>query len=167
MKFVYALLLSSVLLQAADPQSKKKAPAAAASPSAPKSAPAPAAAPQRLEIPKGAVEQDPGRFFYTDADGKKWIYVRTPFGVSRTEDRSTAAAVAAPATARPADPFANVKITESNGIVVFERPTGFGTSKWQKKKSELTPEEAAALRRSNESTGTPVATTDASKKQDR
>jgi hypothetical protein len=166
MKFVYALLLSTVLLQAADPQSKKKAPAPAAAPAAAPSAPAPAAPPQRLEIPKGAVEQDPGRFFYTDAEGKKWIYVRTPFGVSRLEDKS-AVRTDAPTAARAADPFANVKITEKNGIVVFERPTGFGTSKWQKKKSELTPEENAALRRSNETTTTPMPNTDASKKQDR
>ena len=165
MKFVFALLLSTVLLQAADPQSKTKAPAPAI-PAANQSAPAPAAAPQRLEIPKGAVEQDPGRFSYTDADGKKWIYVRTPFGVSRTEDKSGASA-ATPAAARPADPFANVKVTEANGIVTFERPTGFGTSKWQKKKSELTPEENAALRRSAENGSAPIATTDASKKQDR
>src|SRR5215470_16679683 len=53
--------------------------------------PVPAAAPL---IPKGAVETEPGTFRYTDTDGKKWIYRKTPFGVARLEDKPEEAAVA-------------------------------------------------------------------------
>ncbi len=135
MKFVFAVLLSAALLAASEPQAKKAAPAASAVPA------------KRLEIPKGAVEREPGRFFYTDAGGKKWIFVRTPFGPSRMEDKSSDDI--APAT--PADPFADIKITESGDTVTFERTGPFGTSKWQKKKSALNETEKAALRRSQDS----------------
>jgi hypothetical protein len=132
MKFVFAVLISSALLSAGEPQEKK-----------------PAAPPKRVEIPQGAVERDPGRFFYTDSDGKKWIFVRTPFGISKMEDKpSDAPALVAPT--KTVDPFAAVKITVSGDVVNFERPTAFGVSKWKKKLSELDDQEKAALRRTQE-----------------
>ena len=154
MKYAFAVLMTAGLLAAAEPQATKKKAAAA---------PAPAAPVKRLEIPAGAVERD-GRYFYTDADGKKWIYVRTPFGASRMEDNGGAA----PAV-KPAEPFANVKITESGDTVTFERPSPFGTAKWQKKKSELTDEEKAALhRRTQEDAARPAAkSSEVTAKQDR
>jgi hypothetical protein len=54
--------------------------------------PAAKAAPKAVEIPAGAVETDPGTFTYTDPQGKKWIYRKTPFGVVRMEDKGDAAA---------------------------------------------------------------------------
>ena len=153
MKYAFAVLMTAGLLAAAEPQATKKKAAA----------PAPAAPVKRLEVPAGAVERD-GRYYYTDADGKKWIYVRTPFGASRMEDKPDAA----PAT-KPAEPFANVKITESGDTVTFERPSPFGTAKWQKKKSELTDEEKAALlRRTQEGGARPAAKgSEVTAKQDR
>jgi hypothetical protein len=135
MRFVFAVLISSALLAASEPQDKKAAPP-----------------PKRNEIPKEAVERDPGRFFYTDSDGKKWIFVRTPFGVSKVEDKPTEASalVAKPKTA---DPFEAVKITVTGDVVNFERPTAFGISKWKKKLSELDDQEKAAVRRSQEDSG--------------
>jgi hypothetical protein len=132
MKFVFAVLISSALLSAGEPQEKK-----AATP------------PKRVEIPQGAVERDPGRFFYTDTDGKKWIFVRTPFGISKMEDKPSEAPGMV-AQSKPVDPFAAVKITVSGDMVNFERTTAFGVSKWKKKLSELDDQEKAAVRRSQE-----------------
>ena len=137
MKTVFAVLFSAVLLTAAEPQAGKAAPAAPATPA------------RQVEIPKGAVEREPGRFFYTDAAGKKWIYVRTPFGISRTDDQAETAAPTTPTTTP--DPLAGIKVTESGDTVLFERTSPFGTSKWRKKKSELDEAEKAALRRTQDS----------------
>ena len=131
MRLVFAVLISSALLSAGEPQDKQ-----------------PAAPPKRVEIPQGAVERG-GRFFYTDSDGKKWIFVRTPFGISKMEDKpSEAPAVVAPT--KTTDPFAAVKITVNGDVVSFERPTPFGVSKWKKKLSELDDQEKAAVRRTQE-----------------
>jgi hypothetical protein len=136
MRLAFAVLISSALLAASEPQEKKAAPPPV----------------KRNEIPKDAVERDPGRFFYTDSDGKKWIFVRTPFGVSKVEDKPSEAPaiVARPKTD---DPFAAVKITVTGETVNFERQTAFGVSKWKKKLSELDDQEKAAVRRSQEDSG--------------
>jgi hypothetical protein len=141
--------MTTALLNAADSQAKK--PAAAT--------PIP---PRRAEVPAGAVEREPGRFFYTDKDGKKWIFVRTPFGYSRLEDKPGASS-----PAEPNIPLANVKVTESGDTVSFERPSSFGVTKWQKKKADLTDDEKAALRRSQEEASRPGKAVDAPSKQDR
>jgi hypothetical protein len=148
MKFALAVLMTTALLQASDPQTKK--PAAAVK-----------APPRRNEIPAGAVERDPGRFFYTDKDGKKWIFVRTPFGISRLEDKPDLSG-----PSRPSDPLPNVKATESGDTVTFERPSSFGVSRWQKKKTDLTDDEKAVLRRSQADSAGSAKSSD-STKQDR
>ena len=149
MRFAFALLMTTVLLNAAEPQAKKPAPAAAA-------------APARIEIPAGAEERD-GRFFFTDKDGRKWIFMRTPMGVSRMEDKPGASS-----PAEPAVPLAGVKITESGDVVTFERPSPFGAMKWKKNKANLTDDEKAALRRSQEDPAKPAKPGDVvSTKQDR
>ena len=149
MRFAFAVLMTTALLNATDPQAKKPA-AAVPSP------------PRRAEVPAGAVEREPGRFFYTDKAGKKWIFVRTPFGYSRLEDKPGASA-----PAEPNVPLANVKVTESADTVSFERPSPFGVVKWQKKKADLTDDEKAALRRSQEESSRPGKASDAPTKQDR
>jgi len=141
MKPIFLIFVSALLLSASDPQAAKKT-----------TAPAPAKTVKPLEIPKDAVESEPGNFHYTDSDGKKWIYRKTPFGVSRTEDKP-ADSVAAPAATSAAAPSgkttdAATKAVEDGDIVHFERPGPFGPYKWQKKKSELDEDERAALDRS-------------------
>jgi hypothetical protein len=136
MKLILLTIASAVLLFASDPQSTKKT-----------TAPAPAKQIKPLEIPKGAVETEPGTFRYTDADGKKWIYRKTPWGVARLEDKPSdkdAAAQQAP----PVDPSAGIKVSEEGNMIRFERPGPFGTYRWQKKESELDESERAALERS-------------------
>jgi len=158
MKLVTTVLISAALLAAADPQAKKTktVPTAEAA-----TAPAPI---KRVEVPQGAVEREPGRFFYTDSAGKKWIYVRTPFGASRMEDKGDALS----APVKPVDAFANIKMTEAGDTVTFERQGSFGVSKWQKKKSELTEEERAALRQRQQAPNAQAAQVgEGSAKQDR
>jgi hypothetical protein len=133
MKLILLVFASALLAAAADPQPAKKA-----------ATPAPAKQTKPLEIPKGAVETEPGTFRYTDSDGKKWIYRKTPFGVARLEDKGTDQAAEQPAS----DPSSFIKATEDGDTVRFERPGPFGIYRWQKKKSDLDDGERAALERS-------------------
>ncbi len=152
MRSAIALSVFAAALAAA-PQDKHAAAAA----------PAPSAAAVGRTIPAGAVEREDGRFFYTDQDGKKWIYVRTPFGIARTADPGTADSAARKA----ADPMANVKVTESGDTVTFERPGPFGTFRWQKKAANLDEQERAALNRSRAATAPTAKAADPSAKQER
>ena len=139
MKFAFALVISAAMLAGGEPQAKKTQTAAKT------------VAPNRISIPEGAVRQPDGRYFYTDSENRKWVFVRTPFGISRFEDKPGSATAPAASPAGADDPLANLKITESGGVVTFERKGPFGVSKWQKKKSELTEQESAALLRAQNS----------------
>jgi len=128
MRLSLVLLVTLLPLGAADPPAAKAAPAKEA-------APAKAAAPAAVTIPAGAVETEPGTFRFTDAQGKKWVYRKTPFGVARFEDKDDAAA-AAPAP-KEVKPEQKVLAVERGDMVHFERPGPFGIYKWDRKKSEL------------------------------
>jgi hypothetical protein len=132
MRILFLIIVSAVLLSAAGQQAKKKA-----------AAPAAAKTVKPLEIPAGAVESEPGTFKYTDPQGKKWIYRKTPWGTARLEDKPESEAD----RAAQAERFANVKAIEDGDTVRFERPGPFGIYKWQKKKSELDEMEQAAWAR--------------------
>jgi hypothetical protein len=96
------------------------------------------ATPQALTIPKDAVLNPDGRSYsYTDKQGKKWNYLRTPFGITRVAatDKSAAAPTAAPTDT------SRIKIVDKGDTVRFERQSPFGPIGWEKKKSELTDEE--------------------------
>jgi hypothetical protein len=151
MRLAIAIFGSVLVLAASEPQDKKKT----------ETAPAKAAKPPA--IPAGAEEREPGFYYYTDPEGKKWIYRKTPFGVTKLEDKPAdandakaaensliGAAVAHSGKAED-NFFAHVKITEDGDLVKFERAGPFGISRWQKKKSDLTEEEKAALKKSQES----------------
>lgn len=92
---------------------------------------------QPLTIPKDAVANPDGTYAYTDKAGKKWTYSKTPFGVSRIEDMGPAQPSAFATT--PKEQL--IKATDNGETVKFERKTPFGTTNWEKKKSELTDEE--------------------------
>jgi hypothetical protein len=106
----------------------KKPTAAAAKPAPPTVKP--------LVIPPDAVINPDGTYAYTDKGGKKWIYSKTPFGISRIEDVGTA-----PAGFVTTPKEQLIKSTDAGDTVKFERQTPFGTTKWEKKKSEMTDEE--------------------------
>jgi len=94
--------------------------------------------------PAGAVEFAPGSFRYTDAQGKKWIYRRTPFGVARLED---AAAPPAPLSAAARKSLDAVRATEAGDSIRFERATPFGVQTWQTRKADLDEMEQAVWNR--------------------
>ena len=125
MKLLIVFSLSACLLAAADAKAKK----------IPVAVPAPSAdAASNLQIPAGAVRADDGSYRYSDPQGKKWIYRKTPFGVARLEDKP---ADVAARTAESQKRFAEVKATEDGDTIRFERPGPFGLYKWQRKKTEL------------------------------
>jgi hypothetical protein len=101
------------------------------------------APPAELTLPAGAKMVEPGTYTFTDAQGKKWIYRKTPFGLAKLEDKpaDTSATPAAPAGSE-------ITAREDGDTVRFERPGPFGIYKWQKKKSELADDEKAAWQRS-------------------
>src|SRR6478672_8835776 len=114
----------------------------------------PAAAPKSgsISIPPDAVEIGPQVYRYKDTDGKSWIYRKTPFGISKYEERPTAltpdqilgspAPAAAPA---PANTKIKVQAVDKGDTVRFEQLTPMGNRVWERKKSELTPEEKTWL----------------------
>jgi len=130
MKLLIVFSLSAILLAAAEGQQKTANPA-------PRTV-------KPIEIPKGAVESQPGTFRHTDAAGKKWTYRKTPFGVSREEDKPAAAAAE---PVKPADTYADVKAVEEGDSIRFERPGPFGTSQWKTRKSDLNAMEQAVWTR--------------------
>ena len=127
MKLLIVFSLTAWMLAAADGQAKKNPPPESASPSL--ATPAP-----NLQIPAGAVKTDDGSYRYTDPQGKKWIYRKTPFGIARLEDKP---ADAAARTAESAKRFEEVKAAEDGDSIRFERPGPFGIYRWQRKKTEL------------------------------
>jgi len=132
--------MSALTLSAVPAQVKKKS-APAAPKAAAKAAPKVGDASKPMPIPPDAVLGEDGDYHFTDPEGKKWIYRKTPFGVTRLEDSPERAA----AKAAAAD-GAGIKATEVGDIVRFERLGPFGVWKWEKKKSDLDDSEKAALR---------------------
>jgi hypothetical protein len=95
--------------------------------------------PKPLEVPATAVEFERSAFRYTDAQGVKWIYYKTPFGVTRVADE--------PVAPKPAPTYDDVKAVEDGDIIRFERPGPFGIFHWQRAKSELNEMERAVWSR--------------------
>jgi hypothetical protein len=95
-------------------------------------------APPAVTIPKDAVANPNGTYSYTDKQGKRWTYIKTPFGiVKRAADEATVKSA-------PPDP-ALTKAIDKGDTVRFERKSPFGTISWEKKKSELTDDERHIL----------------------
>ena len=140
MKLLLVVCMSALTLSAAAPQAQKKS--ASATPKAvAKAAPKVGDASKPMAIPSDAVLGEDGDYHYADPQGKKWIYRKTPFGVTRIEDSPERAAAKAAAANG-----AGIKATEDGDIVRFERTGPFGVWKWEKKKSDLDDSEKAALR---------------------
>jgi hypothetical protein len=98
-----------------------------------------APAPQAVTIPKGAIPNPDGiSYSYTDKQGKKWTYKKTPFGIMKAPETDAAATA-------PAADTSGVKATDKGDTVRFERPGPFGVMSWEKKKSELTEDERHIL----------------------
>src|SRR4029453_4762222 len=83
LKICFLTVLAIGLAQAEDRQAPKKV-----------STKKKAAPPVEIEIPAGATQIEPGPYPSTDAQGKKWIYRKTPFGIARAEDKPAEVAAA-------------------------------------------------------------------------
>jgi hypothetical protein len=143
MKLFFVVIVSALALSAQDPQANPpvKKPADKAAPkAAAKAAPKVTDGSKPMPIPAEAVLAADGDYHYTDPQGKKWIYRKTPFGVTRMEDTPQLTS-----TRGPDASGAFIKATEDGDIVRFERQGPFGLWKWEKKKSELDEGEKAAL----------------------
>ncbi len=87
-----------------------------------------------VKLPSGAQKIDDSSYRYRDAQGKTWIYTRTPFGFSRSEEGA----------AKPVEVVAEtnpVKVRDLGDSYEFVKSSPFGQSRWTRKKSELTPDE--------------------------
>jgi hypothetical protein len=139
MRLILAVIVAMMPLAAADKTPSQ--PAAKAQP----------AAPRTMEIPTGAVQAEDGWWRHTDDAGRKWLYRKTPFGVVRREDdgKSSTAATAASGSTAPAAAAGRgavtVKATEAGDVVHFEKPGPFGVYRWDRRKSELSPDERGWL----------------------
>ena len=89
-------------------------------------------------IPAAAAQIGTNLYRYTDASGKIWLYSRTPFGISKREDK--------PATQR-AIPAPPVTTTDLGDSIRFEVQTPFGVTRWVSKKTDLTDSEQLMLLR--------------------
>jgi hypothetical protein len=87
---------------------------------------------QPVTVPADAVANADGTFSWTDKQGKKWTFVKTPFGVMKSE------VIATPATSAS---LSGVKSFDEGDKVRFEKQSPFGVVKWEKNKTELTDEE--------------------------
>jgi hypothetical protein len=94
---------------------------------------APAIPIHNLQIPKDAVKNSDGTYDWTDKGGQKWKFAYTPFGLVKNP-------IDAPAT-HPAPPDTTTRVIDKGDTVRFERPSPFGVSGYDKKKSELNDDE--------------------------
>jgi len=115
------------------------------------SAPPPPAKPAKTvpvqEIPAGAKQIGPQVFSYTDGQGRKWLYYKTPFGIAKREDLPPTEEEVARARASEEAEVASISATEEGDEVRFERKGPFGQYKWKRKKTELTETERKAWER--------------------
>jgi hypothetical protein len=126
MKLLIVLSLSAGILAASDGPAKKNPPAPASAASA-RTEPG-------QQIPVRAVQSADGSYHFTDSEGRQWIYRKTPFGISRWQDKpEDAAALAADNDKR----YEAVTATETGDTIHFERRGPFGTSRWDRKKADL------------------------------
>ena len=99
---------------------------------------------QEITIPAGAVEVEPYTYRFTDAQGKKWIYRKTPFGISRAEEKAAAdPKVEDSKKEENARLIDSTTAVEDGDAIRFERSGPFGVAKWQRKKTELNEVEHA------------------------
>jgi hypothetical protein len=97
----------------------------------------------RSDPPAGAVKVAENHYRYTDAQGKTWLYRKTPFGWSKREETAETAAA-------PRGPEAEIRVLADGDVVKFEKPSPFGVSRWERKADELTADEKNALARYRE-----------------
>lgn len=141
MKHMLRLAAAAALLMVpAGAQRKEKA-----APAAPKPAAKPASSPVANTLPAGAEKISEFKWRHKDAAGKTWVYVQTPFGFSRI-DEETHRKQEAEKQADAGGGASMVRLVDKTAEqATFEMTTPFGKQRWQKKLSELSDKEKAAL----------------------
>ncbi|MCS7043248.1 MAG: hypothetical protein NZR01_10700 [Bryobacteraceae bacterium] len=98
----------------------------------------PSAAAPAVTVPAGAEKLGEGKWRARDAQGRAWIYRRTPFGMVRYEEKAGGES--------PAPETNYIRVREASGSrVVFERQTPFGLRTWSRSPEELDEDERRAL----------------------
>lgn len=87
----------------------------------------------QLKLPPDAKKIEPFAWSWTDTNGKKWIYRKTPFGLVRSEDK--------PEAQPTAESKIPVTFTDQGDSIRFDRKSPFGVTTWTKKKTDLNEEE--------------------------
>ena len=106
--------------------------------------------PSNMEIPAGAIEVGSNIYSYTDKAGKKWMYYRTPLGISKAMENSSSETNAAKERSDAASP--ETQVTEQGDSLKFVRPGPFGNYTWVKKKADLDDIEKEAYEASRKKT---------------
>jgi hypothetical protein len=101
-------------------------------------------------VPKDAVKNADGTWSYTDKQGRKWVYVNTPFGIIKSDVTDAESRPAAP-------PVANTRVIDKGDTVRFEQPGPFGPIAWEKKKSDLTDQERQMIEAQQNQSGNQTA----------
>lgn len=102
---------------------------------------------REITIPVGAVEVEPYTYRYTDANGKSWLYHKTPFGVMRAEDKPISAEDAKKAQDEKGRLIEATSAVEDGDSIRFARQTPFGRSEWRRSKTQLNEIEQAVWNR--------------------
>ncbi len=91
-------------------------------------------------IPADAKEVEPYFFKWTDpADGKKWMFYKGPFGITKYEDKP------APEVRYVTDQTSPIVGREDGDTIHFDWDTPLGHQHWTRKRSELSANEKAVL----------------------
>lgn len=93
-------------------------------------------------IPTGAKEVEPYLYRYTDAQGKTWMYRKSPFGLMKWEEKAAPQSVV--------QQKVPIQATDLGDSYRFVRDTPFGGEVWTRKKSNLTEDEKAVVAKTGE-----------------
>jgi hypothetical protein len=132
-----AMLCAGMAVAASGASDAAKTKAEAAKAEAAKAKPVPD--PMLAKLPAGAKQVAPNEWEYTDAQGKKWLYRRTPFTLAKL------ALADNPQTAQETEWDRNLvestTAVEMGDSIQFTRPGLFGMLKWTANKNRLDPME--------------------------
>src|SRR6202050_4753415 len=124
-------------VEAPSQPAKRKVHQPTVNPAEGKLTPAQQAAAALPSVPPGAQEVGSNLYRYTDPQGKVWMYRKTPFGVSKWEEKPGEQAPQAESPGSPGT-TAGTTMKDLGDSVEFQRATPFGIQKWTRKKSEMT-----------------------------
>lgn len=103
-----------------------------------KGAAKPKAKPAAVALPAGAERVEEGVWRARDAQGRTWIYRKTPFGMVRMEEQK-------PEKTAPGEASPCRVVRVESGQAVFEKESPFGRRTWTRRLEELDGDERRAL----------------------